>query len=78
MKSPTPVGISGSGLQDQSRHCFRPMLVKLETEGVYRHKWHRALLEAHRERFAGTEILQRLPSQEQRKALLVALHREPR
>ncbi len=78
MKSGAPASVSGSGPFDRGRHLFRPRRIKLEFENANRGERHRALLAFHRERCAGTEILQRLPSQEQRKALLNALHRKPR
>ena len=78
MKSNAPAFGSGSGPFDRGRHSFRPTFVQDKPENVDWRERHRALLASHRERFAGTEVIQRLPSQKQREALLAALHREPR
>lgn len=73
MKSGAPALGSGSGPHDWSRHRLRTRLVQDESKRADWRERHRALLAEHRERFAGTEIIQRLAGKEQREALLQAL-----
>jgi hypothetical protein len=75
MKSGAPALGSGSGPFDRGRHSFRPRLVQDKSESANWYERHRALLAAHRERFAGTSVIQRLPGQKQREALLAALRK---
>ncbi len=73
MKSSAPALGSGPGPHDWGRHCLGPRLVQNKSERIDWRERHRALLASHRERFAGTEVIQRLPGQKQREALLQAL-----
>jgi hypothetical protein len=73
MKSGAPALGSGSGPFDRGRHSLRPRLVQNEPTSIDWDERHRALLAEHRERFAGTSVIQRLPGKEQREALLKAL-----